>query len=416
VKFHRIGYATKVVQGVVVTSDQTTTLDLELKEAALPTEAVVVTAERLPVDLNVTSTQDTLTEEEIADLPVQDLTDVVNIQAGVVDGHFRGGRKDEVQYQVDGVPINNAYDNSSTLILDRSLLQEVQVISGTFDAEYGQAMSGVVNAVLKEGSEKVEWSGEAYMGGYYLSDPGTRLIEDSFQPGTLGSLQGTLSGPLFENTVGFVSGRLQAWSDYVQGILASVPTDSLDFEHKHFDGSGDSSAVDLGWSREWSGAAKLTNSSILNAKLNYQAIVNYSEGRRTNYAYRLNPMGASTQKTFSISHGLDWSHALSKSTYLDLSLTELLPLPGHDLPRRATEVRRRAGDRRSELRERGHVQGGSHRFIQETNASMKGSVVPVRPERQMKAGSSSCSWPPSVSWAWCATKRASRRWCATDEL
>src|SRR5690606_5818341 len=88
-------------------------------------------------------------------------------QAGVVDGHFRGGRAGEVQYQVDGVSVNNPYDNSSTLTLDRSVLQEVQVIQGTFDAEYGQAMSGVVNAVLRDGDDDFyEFSFEAYMGDY----------------------------------------------------------------------------------------------------------------------------------------------------------------------------------------------------------------------------------------------------------
>ena len=48
----------------------------------------------------------------------------------------------------------------------------MQVISGTFDAEYGQAMSGVVNAVLKEGGETFEWSGEVYAGGFVF--PGRR--------------------------------------------------------------------------------------------------------------------------------------------------------------------------------------------------------------------------------------------------
>jgi len=96
---------------------------------------------------------------------VQELQDVVNLQAGVVDGHFRGGRQNEVQYQVDGVSVNNAFDNSNSVRLDRSLLEEVQVVSGTFDAEYGQAMSGVVNAVLRRGSDVLEWDGEALAGG-----------------------------------------------------------------------------------------------------------------------------------------------------------------------------------------------------------------------------------------------------------
>jgi outer membrane receptor protein involved in Fe transport len=102
-----------------------------------------------------------VSREKLATLPVQELQDVVNLQAGVVDGHFRGGRIGEVQYQVDGVTVNNSYDNKSTLKLDRSLLEEVQVVSGTFDAEYGQAMSGVVNAVLA-GLRQFEWDGEAF--------------------------------------------------------------------------------------------------------------------------------------------------------------------------------------------------------------------------------------------------------------
>jgi len=66
--------------------------------------------------------------------------------------------------------MNNAFDNTPTLRVDRSLLQEVQVISGTFDAEYGQAMSGVVNAILKDGSPFFTWNGEAYGGGFLFPD------------------------------------------------------------------------------------------------------------------------------------------------------------------------------------------------------------------------------------------------------
>ena len=38
------------------------------------------------------------------------------------------------------------------------LLEKLEVISGTFNAEYGQAMSGIVNIVTKEGSQKYEGS------------------------------------------------------------------------------------------------------------------------------------------------------------------------------------------------------------------------------------------------------------------
>ena len=148
VKASRLGYNAMTTSGVVVSADNTTHVDFKMGDTNLNTEEVVVVAERPPVDVKVTSSQATVTTEEIEQLPVQSLQDVVNLQAGVVDGHFRGGRQGEVQYQVDGVSINNAFDNKASLNIDRSLLQEVQVISGTFDAEYGQAMSGVVNAIL----------------------------------------------------------------------------------------------------------------------------------------------------------------------------------------------------------------------------------------------------------------------------
>src|SRR6185436_10493124 len=127
-------------------------------------------AKRPVVDVNLTSSLASINREEIAKLPVQELQEVVNLQAGVVDGHFRGGRIGEVQYQVDGVSVNNAYDNKTTLRLDRSLLQEVQVISGTFDAEYGQAQSGVVNAILKRGSEDFRWNAEVFGGGFFFPE------------------------------------------------------------------------------------------------------------------------------------------------------------------------------------------------------------------------------------------------------
>jgi outer membrane receptor for ferrienterochelin and colicin len=321
-RFQRVGYTVKAIQGVVVTSDQTTTQDGVISETAIEMQEVVVTAERPPVELGVTSSQVSLTEKEIQSLPVQELSDVVNLQAGVVDGHFRGGRKDEVQYQVDGVTVNNAYDNSSSLRLDRSLLQEVQVISGTFDAEYGQAMSGVVNAVLKQGTEKFHVEGEGYLGGFLLSDPDVRLVADQFQPDNLASLQLTLTGPVVKNTLFLLSGRIYHFEDYVQGNRIFNPTDKSDFENSIQHPTGDGEAVPLGYSDEFGGAAKITNTSLHNAKLNYQAVWNASDGKRLKYAYRFNPDGASTQQTFSISHGLDWNQILSKTTYFDLNLRQ----------------------------------------------------------------------------------------------
>ncbi|GJM43776.1 MAG: hypothetical protein DHS20C21_06180 [Gemmatimonadota bacterium] len=317
------GFDSLRMQDVVVSSDQTTRLSFDLTATNAPTEEIVVTAKRSPVSLNLTSTQAALMRSEIEQLPVQDLNDLVNLQAGVVDGHFRGGRLGEVQYQVDGVSVNNAFDNKSSLSLDRSLLQEVQVISGTFDAEYGQAMSGVVNAVLRQGGETFEWGAEILTGDFVFGDGTRRLTEDEFQPGGTRNFQVNASGPLpVPETVFLVSGRRYEFDDYVRATREFLPEDRGDFQTKEFEGTGDGESVPLGYTREWSGVAKLTNTSLDGLKLNYQALFNWIEGRRTDFAYRLNPDGLSTQETFSISHGLDANYEVNSSTFLDLTVRQ----------------------------------------------------------------------------------------------
>ena len=323
VRFNLIGYRPVAVEDVVVTSDQTTRLDLTLVEAPLPMEEIVITATRPVVDVNLTSNIATLSRQQIENLPVQELQDVVNLQAGVVDGHFRGGRTGEVQYQVDGVTVNNLFNNASSVRLDRSLLEEVQIVSGTFDAEYGQAMSGVVNAVLKRGTERFDWSGEAFSGGFVFGGD-RRNVEFDWQPSGIQNYQLTLTGPApLPKTVFLLSGRRYLFDDYVRGIRVFRPTDRPD-SNGVLQPSGDFGDVTLGHSREWSGVAKLTNRSIPDVELNYQAILNVIEARRSSYLYRFDPDGLAKQRTFSIVHGLDWTHTLSHASYYKLSLRQNL--------------------------------------------------------------------------------------------
>jgi outer membrane receptor protein involved in Fe transport len=321
VSFSRMGFGPQRVQGVIVSSDQTTKLDAALGEATVTAAEVIVTAERPPVDISVTSTSTTLTTEEIQQLPVQNLEDVVNLQAGVVKGHFRGGREGEVQYQVDGVSMNNSYSNKPMLNLDRSLLQEVQIISGTFDAEYGQAMSGVVNAVLKQGTETFEWSGEVFSGGsLFPGGQDRRLTDDTFRPAATQNYQLSVGGPTpLPDTVFLLSGRRFVSDDYIRVDRLFLPTDSSDFGTNELHPTGDGASVPLGFSRLWSGVAKVTNSHFANLKLNYQAVFENNEGRRGNFAFRFVPDGMTQQKTFTISHGLDLTRTLDKDTFFNFN-------------------------------------------------------------------------------------------------
>jgi outer membrane receptor protein involved in Fe transport len=323
VRTSAVGYQAKIVRGVHINAGQTTTLDFAISESTIEADEVVTIAERPLVDTRQTSAVAILSKDDIEALPVQNLNDVVNLQAGVVDGHFRGGRAGEVQYQVDGVSVNNPYDNSSVIQLDRSVLQEVQVISGTFDAEYGQAMSGVVNAILRSGSEEqFEASAEIYGGAYVTGKDVFPHTAVSWPP-ALQSLTMSLSGPAGIPHTSFLMNIRRFTDDgYLWGQQTFLPTDASDFGARRFTPAGSNAAVPMAWHKEWSGQFKIANRALTDVQLSYQAVGVLSEGKGFEFGYRFNPDGTRTQKNWSLVHGVDFTHTLSANAFYTLSVRQ----------------------------------------------------------------------------------------------
>ena len=140
VSFNMIGYKILTVTDVLIKTDHTTAINAELSLTVIESnETVEVIATRPVIEMDRTSTKSTISGDEIDLLPVQTVEDVLNLQAGVIGGHFRGGRSQEVGYLIDGVPVNDVYSSGATLLLENDVIQELKVISGTFNAEYGQA-------------------------------------------------------------------------------------------------------------------------------------------------------------------------------------------------------------------------------------------------------------------------------------
>ena len=151
-----IGFGSVTVEGTVVMVDLTAKTNFFLKPETIEGDEIIVTAEKPIVRLDQTSMSAVVSSEDIENLPVTDVGDVIELQAGIVRDpnggfHVRGGRSSEVSFWVDGVATTDSYDGSSGLEIENAGIQEVQVISGTFNAEYGQAMSGIVNVVTKDG-------------------------------------------------------------------------------------------------------------------------------------------------------------------------------------------------------------------------------------------------------------------------
>lgn len=78
-----IGFAAQVIENVVVRTDLTTEIDFELREEVFEGEEIVVQAERPVIIKDLTASESRVSSEEIASLPVQEVTDVIQLQAGV---------------------------------------------------------------------------------------------------------------------------------------------------------------------------------------------------------------------------------------------------------------------------------------------------------------------------------------------
>ncbi|MBN1755483.1 TonB-dependent receptor [bacterium] len=164
-----MGYESVSVTNVEVNSNLTTNLDFELRPAAIKGEAITVIAERPMVNVDATATTHITTAEQISQQPIRAFTQVVQQQSGVVsstggtswttDGlHIRGGRGDEVAFMIDGMPAQDRLTGRSdaAINVNISAVEEVSVITGGFSPEFGQAMSGVVNVITKEGAREPE--------------------------------------------------------------------------------------------------------------------------------------------------------------------------------------------------------------------------------------------------------------------
>jgi outer membrane receptor protein involved in Fe transport len=157
-----IGYSTVEYTGTKVGTNTTTTLDVKMKETALTLDKDVVVVGKKPLlDVEETQSKKTISADEIKNAVVENVQDVVAQQAGVVKSdneiHIRGGRSYENAFLINGVSVQDPLAGTGFgLQLSANAIQEVDVITGGFNAEYGQATSGVINVKTKEGGQTYE--------------------------------------------------------------------------------------------------------------------------------------------------------------------------------------------------------------------------------------------------------------------
>ncbi len=197
-----IGYQSIQKEEVRVLLDLTTPVDFSIEQVDIPlARQVKVYAERPPIQKDQTASRSTITSDRLSFIPnaITVQKALANLAGTVVDRdrnlHVRGGRSEEVTYFYDGFSIQDPFVGRAGIRIMPDALEEINLTSGGFPAEYGEALSGIVNAVSKEGTHNYRGKVSFYDGYSSPYDVNTGSFKP-FQRIANSSVGYDLSGPI----------------------------------------------------------------------------------------------------------------------------------------------------------------------------------------------------------------------------
>ncbi len=341
-----MGYDPLRYDNVRISIDKTTKLDFQLNESVLELgQEVTIVAERPLVQMDLTSSEAVISAETINLLPVENFNDVVELQAGVVEGHFRGGRVGEVMYMIDGIPVNDVFSGEAAFQVENNSISELEVISGTFNAEYGQAMSGVVNIVTKEGGNEYHGGATVYFGDYISSNKDIFWNINKLNPTY--NFQFSLNGPILpalgDKLSFFATARYYDTEGFMYGKKVFLPTDNSDFQagasnpeqwiieshNQQYPFSeeiarkliDEADAVPMNPDHRISLQGKFTFKPWISDKFDYEIFFEKNKNRDYTHEFRLNPEGIYWHYDDGIKHSFTWTRVFSSRTFATLKFS-----------------------------------------------------------------------------------------------
>lgn len=160
-----VGYQTKRIENVVVEFNRTARLEVELTQTPIEISPVTVTSKMPAVKKDYVGATYIVRKTELPHLPLDYTAELVSFQAGVAHSdtaiHVRGGRATEVQYMIDNVPIVDPQTGDLAINISKGIVDEIIFLPGGFDAEYGRAMSGVINLISVHPEDRLKLSAYA---------------------------------------------------------------------------------------------------------------------------------------------------------------------------------------------------------------------------------------------------------------
>ena len=351
IEISMVGYKILLKTGVKVEAGAAVTENFDLEQTVLMLgEEVVVIGKKPLFDVDETATLTRISSDDIRNKIVNSVEDILSEQIGVttVDNeiHIRGGRIDESLFIIDGLSIKDPLSGyGGNLFINAESIDNLEIITGGYNAEYGQAMSGVINIRLKEGRDK-------YEGSFKYSSDNWGFSQDSYSHYNTDHLEFNLGGPstLFEllpKALGFdLPGMFSFFANaYGKGSDTHLPIAANVYPHRNWSLPGFSDTqteefLDLITPREendWHLLYKLTWGVTPQKKLSasYDFSLNVNQGffmprafSSTYYPYRyqeiLDQYNTITRESRLLN--VNWVHTLNPQTFYEVTMGRFLTM------------------------------------------------------------------------------------------
>ncbi len=385
VRAQMVGYETQRMENVKVSVNRTTEVRFRLKQTVIQGEVVVVQAEKVAIKKDQTSSVRNVSAEQIDILPVENMGAVIGMQAGVVNGHFRGGRLNEVSYLVDGMQVTEGFGAGRAVDLETEAIQDLEVITGTFNAEYGRAMSGVVNAITKSGGKRFSGAMSFDAGNYYTTHTDIFIGLKASEVLRNQDYKFQLSGPIWtpwkhHAMTFFINGRYQDNLNHLNGIRRFNVYDYSNFQDPEpanwiSNHTGDGKYVPMARSLNKSLMGKLTFDVIKNVKSSFLYTLNDDEWHNYDHAFKYNPDGMAISYRKTYLYSFEWNHMLSQRLFYETKLSYMDTYNGwyrykNPLDPRYVHDNLLANNNNTGFYTGGQQKGHSQRWLRDWNAKL----------------------------------------------
>ncbi len=160
VRIELTGYQTQLVEDVRVSVGGTVPVRVTLSPYRASGEAVEIVAARPTLDTESAAQGGTMTKEFLEDVPAgRSYQTIVQFAPGVTGGsnpNVQGGASQENAWLLDGINISDPVTGTFSMNFNYDSVEEVQILTGLYKAEYGQALGGIINVTTDSGSNDFE--------------------------------------------------------------------------------------------------------------------------------------------------------------------------------------------------------------------------------------------------------------------